>query len=121
MNDLTLNAPLDDTIVFVAHGVDPKKAYIYVFYIDGVGAYVGETENPKRPFTQYSRNVKKLLANKTYRKSKPDGFRRVHRALAKAIDKKQKISLVLLENWEEKIDRLQREKELRNAIGTLNG
>jgi hypothetical protein len=61
------------------------------------------------------------LANKTYRKGNPNGFRRVHLALCSAVQDERKIVLRILENVEPA--RLQeRETELiRQMRPTLNG
>ena len=50
-----------------------------------LGRYVGKAKSgAKRPLTHYSRNVANILARKPYRKANPDGYRRIHRALADA-------------------------------------
>ena len=122
-----LDEPLQDVGVFVAKGVDPEKPGIYVFVIEGQGIYVGKYTLPYRYKSEYANNVKKLLSGKSYRPKNPDGFRKIHRALAKAVGtEKQKISLILIENWDgnggdgDGESGLRRERELINMIGTLN-
>lgn len=64
-----------------------------------VGRYVGKARTgADRPLKHYRRNVANLLAGKPYRKSKPDGYRRVHRALAEAEAKGLQITLRFLCN-----------------------
>jgi hypothetical protein len=118
---IKLDEPLQDANVFVSRGVDPMKPCIYVFIIEGQDTYVGICTEPSRYKREYAKNVRNLLAGLPYRPAKPNGFRRVHRALAKAIETdQQKISLVLIENWDDRFSGLSRETELKNAIGTLN-
>lgn len=89
--------------MFVAKGVDPEQPGLYVFNIEGTGTYVGQYSDPGRFLRQYSRNVRKLINKEPYRKGNPDGFRQIHRELAKAVrGRKRKISLTLIENWTEK-------------------
>ena len=116
-----LNEPLQDVAVFVSKGVDPNKPGIYIFFIEGGEVYVGKYEDPYRFKTTYPERVRRLIANEPYKESKPDGFRRIHRALAKAVEKGgKKISLMLIENWDDGPSRSRRERELINMIGTLN-
>jgi len=53
-----------------------------------------------------------MFAGLPYRKSKPDGFRLIHHALADAIRKRRTVTLILLENQVSKVDRNHREQEL---------
>lgn len=90
--------------------VNPARPLIYkweIHNIDGslVGRYVGQSKGgAKRPDTQYRRNVENLLDGKPYRKGKPDGYRRVHRALAKAVKCGHRITLQFLCNVEQDQD-----------------
>lgn len=93
-----MNFELDD------RDVDPDKALIYmweIYALDGtvVGRYVGKAKNgSKRPIKHYRRNVDRLLSGKPYRKSNPEGFRKVHRALAHAVTSGYGIKLFFLTN-----------------------
>ena len=63
------------------------------------GVYVGKAKSgSKRPLKHYKRNVNRLINDKPYRKSKPDGYRKVHKALAKAVKNNEIIKLTLLCN-----------------------
>lgn len=76
--------------VVEASGVNPRLPLIYVWSIYSesgalVGRYVGKAKaGEERPRKHYARNVKRLLAKMPYRKKKPDGYRKIHRALADA-------------------------------------
>jgi hypothetical protein len=73
-------------------GVDPSRALLYCWSIyDPDGGlrhrYIGKAEHgAHRPLTHYERNVRNLLGGLPYRKGKPDGYRRVHRRLADAVE-----------------------------------
>lgn len=72
------------------NGVDETQPLIYLWtitYPDGrISRYVGKAvRGSKRPLTQYRRNLENLLAGRPYRKSKPDRFRTVHRAMASCV------------------------------------
>lgn len=77
---------------------------IYMWEIhDGDGAllgrYVGKAKNgAKRPRTHYSRNVANILLGERYRKGNPDGYRRIHHALAEAQRQGHSITLQYLCN-----------------------
>jgi len=119
---ITLNAPLQNVVVFLSNGVNPEQPGLYVFVIEGVGNYVGKYTHASRYKKEYARNVEKLLTNKDYRPKDPKGFRHIHHVLAKAVKMDdQKISLILIENCHDKVLQNMRERELINAIGSLNG
>lgn len=64
-----------------------------------VGRYVGKAKaGANRPLKDYRRNVANILLGKPYRKSKPTGYRRVHRALAEAESKGFQVTLRFLCN-----------------------
>jgi len=71
-------------------GIEQDSPLIYMWEIrtqsgDLVGRYVGKAKaGASRPLKHYRRNVQNLLASKPYRKSNPNGYRRVHHALADA-------------------------------------
>ena len=105
----------------VAKDVDISKPGIYCWVIDGVESYIGKYSDKKRPTQHYGHIVARKLASKRYRKSNPNGFRRVHIALCCAVANKRLIELRILENVEPA--RLQeRETELiRQKQPMLNG
>lgn len=85
--------------------VDETKPLLYMWEIHDArtgelrGRYIGKAGGgSRRPLRQYSRNVRRLLASLPYRKGKPEGFRRVHYALATAVEKGDRITLTLLRN-----------------------
>ena len=93
-------------------GVDPGQPGLYEWCIEGVGCYIGQYTHALRPRREYGLNVGRLLAERPYRKGNPEGFRRVHRQLAKAAQDCRSITLTLLENQPVKDDRNHREREL---------
>jgi hypothetical protein len=86
------------------NGRDQTRPLIYrweIFDASGVliGCYIGKAKGGAgRPLKRYKRNVARLIAGKPYWPSKPDGYRRVHRALAAATIAGQRIVLSLLAN-----------------------
>lgn len=84
--------------------VNEGKALIYMWEIHDeddtlTGRYVGKAKGgSKRPRRHYKRNVRRLLQNRPYRKSNPEGYRKVHRHLAKADRLGHKITLSFLCN-----------------------
>lgn len=60
------------------------EAGIYPWEIEGAGRYVGKATRPRGRFNEHSNNVRKIAEGRPYRRSKPDEFRRIHRALAQA-------------------------------------
>jgi len=72
------------------HDINESLPLIYMWEIrdrDGQlrGRYVGKAKaGAGRPLMHYKRNVRNILLNRPYRKGKPDGYRRVHVALAEA-------------------------------------
>ena len=105
----------------VARGADCNKPGIYEWRIADVGVYSGKYSNIRRPTEQYIANVSRLLHGQPYRKGKPDGFRRIHRELAKAVEQGHKVTLIVLENPGDGKTINQRERELIKVHGTLNG
>ena len=64
-----------------------------------LGRYVGKSKaGARRPLTHYKRNVQNILAGKPYRKGKPEGYRRVHLALAEAHKNGHRVTLSFLCN-----------------------
>lgn len=92
-------------VIVAASSIDPRQAMIYMWEIispkdDSVlGKYIGKSSRGEtRPLIHYARNVANLLAGKPYRKNKPEGYRRIHHALAKAAACGHKVRLIYLEN-----------------------
>ncbi|AWB72103.1 hypothetical protein FG135_17890 [Vibrio cholerae] len=104
----------------ISQGVNPDKALIYMWEIYDktdvlVGRYVGKAKNgARRPLKHYKRNVARLIAGKPYRKSNPNSYRVVHKALADAVDKNYVIKLYFLANINEGEDINQVEQALIN-------
>jgi hypothetical protein len=85
--------------------VDTGKSLVYMWEIkeigDGsiIGRYIGKSsKGASRPLTHYARNVSNLLTGKPYRKENPNGFRRVHHALANAVKQRSLVELHFLAN-----------------------
>jgi hypothetical protein len=87
------------------------------------GRYVGKAvRGSRRPCSHYARNVRRLLARWPYRKGNPDGFRKVHRALAVAVLKGDRITLTLLRNVADDEDINDAERTtIQTMCCTLNG
>jgi uncharacterized ParB-like nuclease family protein len=89
-------------------GVDVTAPLIYMWEIHDreeklVGRYVGKANGgDKRPTQHYARNVNKLRDEKPYKKGK--NYRRVHYALADAVDAGHCITLTYLCNVPEDVD-----------------
>ncbi|WP_334033660.1 hypothetical protein [Burkholderia gladioli] len=113
----------------IRDGIDDAKPLLYQWEIhdsrtgDFLARYIGKAvRGSKRPLRHYERNVRRLIAGMAYRKSKPDGFRRVHRALAEAVSAGHRITLTLLRNVGPDEDINEAERQAIRASGcTLNG
>jgi len=88
----------NDWYLFVP-AADIDKPGLYRWDIEGVGSYIGKYTKPSRPKKHYARNVRRLLANEPYRKNKPEGFRVIHRVLAKAFCQGRRITLTIVKNY----------------------
>lgn len=116
--ELDLNAVR--TLV-LADDVSLDKPGIYTWTIEGVGRYVGRYTNASRPLTEYSKNIRNLLAGRSYRKSNPDGFRKIHRELANAVQNGVAIELRIEDNCDQsELNQKEREAIKRLAWGGLN-
>lgn len=99
--------------------VDLHGPGIYVWEIEGAGIYVGKARRLSRRLRAYPRSVKNIQQHRPYRKSDPDGFREVHRALAAACAEGRKVTLRIAEVCAE-TDLNVREAYWIGEIGTLN-
>jgi hypothetical protein len=106
---------------YVIHdNVDINRPGIYEWEIENSGSYIGKYTNIGRPTRAYARHVLNLLNDrKAYRPQNPNGYRRIHRELIRAYLDNRTITLRILENPENDINR--RERELILERGTLNG
>ncbi|WP_155630715.1 hypothetical protein [Burkholderia territorii] len=112
-----------------ANGTDGTKSLLYMWEIHDaqtgqlLGRYVGKSARGSgRPRKHYARNVRRLLASMPNRKGRPDGFRKVHRALAMAVLSGDRITLTLLRNVGADEDINEAERTTIEAMGcTLNG
>ena len=84
--------------LIIVEGVDTNLLGIYAWKIEGVGVYVGKYTKKSRPLREYNKNVRRLLNGQPYRPQKPNGYRVIHRALAKAVQEGSNIELHILEN-----------------------
>ena len=92
---------------------------IYVWEIEGVGVYVGKARRLSRRIRAYPRSVENIQGGRPYRRSNPDGFRDVHRALAAACAEGRRVTLRIAEVCTE-AELSAREAYWIGAIGTLN-
>jgi hypothetical protein len=103
----------------MANGADCSRPGLYEWHIEGMGSYIGKFKRIRRPTKEYGRNVLRLLRREAYRKSKPEGVRRIHHELAEAVRLGRRIRLIILENPPlREINR--REQELIRDRGSLN-
>jgi hypothetical protein len=106
--------------LFVAEGVDIRRPGIYQWII-GDDSYIGKYSDISRPTRHYGRIVERMRAEKTYRPSNPNGFRRVHHALHDALTKGQRVELRILENVEPTLLQERETELIRQMRPTLNG
>lgn len=93
-----LNRLNDIRTLEVPDGLTLELPGIYTWTISGVGCYVGKYTRKSRPLKEYNKNVDRLLNKQPYRPGKPDGFRKVHRALAQAVLQGRNIKLSIVAN-----------------------
>lgn len=90
--------------LIIEDGVDRNKPLIYKWEILGLngnilGIYIGKaTRGARRRIRRYVARVRQIRENKPYSKEDPNGFRKVHRALAKADALGHRIKLFLVCN-----------------------
>lgn len=115
--------------LLVTNGTDEARPLLYLWEIHDAqtgelrGRYVGKAlRGSGRPRSHYARNVRRLLERLPYRRGNPEGFRKVHRALAEAVLKGDRITLTLLRNVESHEDINEAERSaIRSLKCTLNG
>jgi hypothetical protein len=109
-------------VIVPASSIDPNQAIIYMWEITSseddsvLGKYIGKSSRGEtRPLTHYARNVANLLAGKPYRKNNPEGYRRIHHALANAAACGHTVKLIYLENVgkEQNINEVERQYIVR--------
>jgi hypothetical protein len=112
-------------VIITTSSIDPRQAMIYMWEIissedDSVlGRYIGKSSRGEtRPLTHYARNVANLLAGKPYRKNNPEGYRRIHHALAEATACGHKVRLIYLENVGNEQNINEVERQFITKIGT---
>ena len=98
---------------------DEDRPGLYEWRIEGAGSYIGQYRWISRPRRSYGLNVARLLNDLPYRKSKPTGFRRIHRELASALMEGRRIELIFLENGDRPA-LSDRERDLIRERGSLN-
>ena len=89
----------------IKNDVNESAPLLYLWEIldtssgQSIGRYVGKAKNgSRRPLKHYVRNVRRLLRGEAYRKSKPNAYRTVHRAMRDAVQNGQQITLTLIRN-----------------------
>lgn len=95
-----------------AANVDCSLPGIYEWRIEEIGVYIGQYTSVTRPRRAYEVSVSRIQNGKPYRKGNPTGFRQIHRALEKAVQDGRRITLTIVENQIDKIERNRREREL---------
>ena len=114
------------TFTYDAGGFDESAPVIYLWMVvwpDGrTDSYVGQSKSgANRPLKHYKRNVKRFNAGRPYRKSNPDGWRRVHLAMAECMVAGGAIHLSLIANTSHSdINALERHY-IRELRPSLNG
>jgi hypothetical protein len=105
----------------VVEGVDEGKPGIYYWLIEGGDSYIGKYSSIDRPTKHYGRIVERSINLKPYRKSNPEGFRRVHIALRKAVEEERRIELRILKNADPAEINARERELIRELRPTLNG
>ena len=80
--------------------VDLSGPGIYLWRIGGEPCYVGKATSLGSRLAEHGNNVRKLPDGQPYRKGNPDGFRRVHRALAEARTAGERVVFRVMERCE---------------------
>ena len=107
--------------LFKPAGVDLDKPGIYCWVIDGVESYIGRYSDKERPTRHYGRIIERYRNGGDYRKSNPNGFRRVHIALSDAEKNGAKIELHILENVEAALLQEKETEWIQKKRPPLNG
>jgi hypothetical protein len=113
--DNSANIVADQSLIYMWEIVSPADGKL-------LGRYIGKSsKGTSRPLTHYSRNVANLLAEKPYRKDNPDGFRRIHHALANAVRDGSVVRLVYLSNIDKGEDINQKERYFIASLCSSGG
>ena len=113
--DNSANIVADQSLIYMWEIVSPTDGKL-------LGRYIGKSsKGTSRPLTHYSRNVANLLAEKPYRKDNPDGFRRIHHALANAVRDGSVVRLVYLSNIDKGEDINQKERYFIASLCSSGG
>lgn len=112
----------DFRTLVVAEGATLDTPGLYTWTIEGVGVYVGKFTRKSRPLREYNKNVRNLISGRPYRKGNVDGFRTIHRELAKALQSQIPIGLTIVENRSpSELNSRERDLIERLSSGGLNG
>ena len=106
--------------LLVVPAVENNISGIYSWTVDGVGTYVGKSRNLGNRLREYPNNIRKLTLKLPYRKSKPSGFRKIHRELLSGILTRRVVKCQIIELCD--CSKLaERERYWIGKIGSLNG
>ena len=107
--------------IICPEGADLDRPGVYRWLADGQ-TYVGKASNLRSRLNEYLRNLRKIEMGQPCRKSKPEGFRSVHRHLAKAKATGAVLEWEVLEFCAKGAPLLMRERHwIRFLAPTLNG
>lgn len=104
--------PLDWYTREKLEGVQDDLPGIYEWRIDGVGVYIGKYGKIDRPTKEYGRNLNRMLNGQEYRLGKGNAYRYIHHKLLAAHKEGAKITLTILENVIDPLQRNTREQAL---------
>ena len=96
----------------IVYTADIDQPGIYIWRVGAHGEYIGRYKRRTRPHDEYRKNVLNLLKGLPYRPKNPDGFRKIHRALAHAILLGEECRVEIYENIDDTKTRTARETEL---------
>jgi hypothetical protein len=73
---------------------------IYAWHVDGRLVYVGKATKLRSRIREYRNNIERIRSGRPYRRGNVDGFRRIHRELARAVEAGVSVSISVLETCE---------------------
>lgn len=102
------------TTKIVAPGVNPDKPGLYLWRVEGVGAYIGVYSHLGKRMGHYRRTITRYIQGRPFSDNPTDkrGFRLFLRALAEAVQNGREVTLTVLENEPDKPRRHARERAL---------